>query len=100
MTTTAERLTDEDGMPSLRRFAAYKIGKALDRKDKRRTRTRTQAAIRVVLQLAGFACLTIAGFLWDPIAGFVVAGLSCFTLSLLLTTGEQSEPYGHMGLTR
>lgn len=98
MTTMEDRLTDSEGMPSLRRFVAYKVGKALDRKDSKRARTRRQQFVRVMLHLCGFACLTIAGFTWHPIAGFVVAGLSCFTLSLL--TGEQSEPTEHMGLTR
>lgn len=102
MSTMAfERLTNEDGMPTLRRFTAYKIGKMLDKKDKTYARSRSQAYVRVLLHLMAFACLTIAGFMWNPIAGFVVAGLSLFTLSLL-TTGGQSEPNGtnHSGLTR
>lgn len=95
---TAERLTNSEGMPSLSRFVAFKIGKALDRKDNKRARTRWESFLRIILHLAGFTCLTIAGFTWHPIAGFVVAGLSCFTFSLL-TTGGQPEPTDHMGLT-
>jgi hypothetical protein len=102
MTTTAfERLTDSDGMPTLRRFMAYKLGRMLDNKSsqaRNRARTQIQNYVRVLLHLIGFACLTIAGFSWNSIAGFVVAGLSCFTISLL-TTGGQSEPTGHTGLT-
>lgn len=94
MTVAFDRLHDSEGVPSLRRFVAYKVGTLLDRKDKQsrnRTRTRIQSIVRLVLHIAGFACLTIAGFSWDPAVGFVVAGLSCFALSLLSTTGE-SEP--------
>lgn len=93
-TATFNRLHDSDEVPSLSRFVAYKIGVLLDRKDKQskyRARTRIQSIIRLLLHIAGFACLTIAGFTWDPAAGFIVAGLSCFAFSLLTTTGE-SDP--------
>jgi len=43
------------------------------------------AVVRVVLHLVGFAALTFAGFQWNTAAGLVVAGLSCFAMSTLLT---------------
>ena len=96
-TTTFERLHDSEGTPTLRRFLAYKVGQALDKRNANRVRSRIQNYVRIILTIAGLTCLTIAGFTWDPVAGFVVAGLSCFTLSLL-TTGGQSEPNSQVGL--
>lgn len=80
--------------PSIGQFLVYKLGKALAKKERARDATRThtwvQTTIRLILQLAGFACLTYAGFVWHIVAGLVVAGISCFVLSWLTTTNEEA----------
>lgn len=97
---TFNRLHDSEGVPSVTRLMAYKIGMMLDRQGMaNRVRSRMQGIVRLILHLAGFACLTIAGFTWNPVAGFVVAGLSCFAFSALSTSG-QSEPDGQPDSTR
>lgn len=47
--------------------------------------------VRVVLHLAGFSLLTMAGFQWNIIAGLIVAGISCFALSTLMTRNANGE---------
>jgi hypothetical protein len=99
-TTTFERLHDQDGSPSFGQFVVYKLGKMLDRKAFTRSRVhaRMQSIVKLVLHLAGFACLTIAGFQVSTVAGFVVAGLSAFALSWLIA--GQPEPAMADGSTR
>lgn len=75
--------------PTFLQFLAWKLGKAMDRKaDKAKNRSVTvmQATIRLMLHIVGFSCLTLAAFLWSIIAGLVVAGISCFVFSWLLST--------------
>lgn len=59
------------------------------KQDKASTRTLTwvQTLVRLMFHLGGFGCLTFAGFTWTITAGYVVAGLSCFAMSRLLTGG-------------
>lgn len=57
-----------------------------------KARTWVQSLSRFVLHIAGFSCLTIAGFMWDNVAGMIVAGISCFALSTLLTTKNPTPP--------
>lgn len=49
--------------------------------------------VRIMLHLAGFALLTFAGFQWNIIAGLIVAGISCFVLSTLMS-GTNSDENG------
>lgn len=69
-----------------------------------RTRSRSHQAVssgrlatvvsflaRLVMQLAGFACLTVAGFTWSIQAGFIVAGVSFFLLSWLQTKPQSAS---------
>ena len=81
--------------PSISQFLVYKLGKAItarsdtkakQRSEVNRVRAWFQATMRLTLQLFGFGCLTYAGFEWSTIAGFVVAGISSFALSWLLTS--------------
>lgn len=84
--------------PSVAQFLVYKLGRSIaKRKDAKATNVATQAyawistTVRLMLQLAGFGCLTYAGFQWSTIAGFVVAGVSFFVLSWL-TSSPTPQP--------
>lgn len=50
---------------------------------------RTQALfismVKATMTLAGFGCLTYAGFCWNMRAGLIIAGISFFVLSWLIT---------------
>lgn len=90
-----------EGNPSIASLISWKISKALSNRAERSkaregnsARTVVQATVRVFLHLAGFACLTYAGFAFNFIAGMVVAGISCFILSTLITvsTPTNSDP--------
>lgn len=50
------------------------------------------ATIKLMLNLAGFGLLTYAGFEWSTIAGLVIAGISCFVVSWLVTSGPEQRP--------
>lgn len=100
MITLDAKLTNEQGVPTLKRFVAYKIGKALDRKGngakaKAYKRVQLTNLARLLLHLTGFVCLTIAGFSATMPAnipvGFVVAGLSCFAMSWLSTSSPVDD---------
>lgn len=83
-----------EGNPSFTQFLAWKLGKALDKradKAKYRAATVTQTIIKLMLHIVGFSCLTLAAFLWSIIAGLVVAGISCFVFSWLLSATETPE---------
>lgn len=77
--------------PSISQFLVYKLGKAITARKEAKTSTSTHTGtwvtqiVRLMLHLAGFGCLTYAGFEWSTIAGFVIAGLSFFALSTLIT---------------
>ena len=70
-------------------FALWKVSKrASARAQNKATHAITwvQATIRLVLQLAGFASLTVGAFHAHIVAGYIVGGLSFFALSWLMTT--------------
>jgi len=84
-------MTTFESNPSFSQFFAWKLGKAISKRNERSKLATNalswmQATIRIVLQLSGFGFLTYAGFQWSTIAGLVIAGMSCFVLSWLLTT--------------
>jgi hypothetical protein len=75
-----------EGNPSFIQFVAWKIGKALDTKANKVKREYSilQIIVKLMLHIVGFSCLTFAGFTWSITAGLVVAGISCFVLSVLM----------------
>lgn len=88
-------MTTIDNVPSLGSYALMRLS-VLARKRQReasngsRTSLSTVnavlvATVRLLLHVAGFGLLTLAGFQWNIIAGLVVAGLSCFVMSTLMT---------------
>lgn len=85
MTTYASEL------PTTRDFLAAKVHSLLLSKRTKRLSTPVtavlNATVRVMLHLAGFGLLTLAAFQWNIIAGLAVAGISCFVMSTLMTTG-------------
>lgn len=84
----------DNGNPTLAQFMLWKFSKAMSRsKTKAATRAsvQLQVIIRVVMHIAGFACLTYAAFTWSTIAGWAVAGISCFLMSWL-TAPSATEP--------
>lgn len=85
---------DVASVPSFRQFIAFKL-QATGARSKTRLSTLPISSLimRLVLHLGGFGWLTFAGFTWNIMAGSVVAGISCFALSALLTT-KQGETTG------
>jgi hypothetical protein len=87
-------VTTMDEVPSLTSVIGIKIAARLASRSKRkasnRPRTWMQTTVRLILHVAGFACLTYAGFMWDNIAGMCAAGISCFALSWLTTSGSST----------
>jgi hypothetical protein len=87
--------TFDDANPSLSQFLFWKLGKALSKRDKAKTREGTRAytwvqvIVRLMAQLAGLGSLTLAGFTVNITAGLIVAGISFFILSWL-STGQPS----------
>lgn len=88
-------LSDE---PTVAQILLTRAGKAITR---RREAARVNKAtvstwyvntVRFVLHVAGLASLTYAGFEWSTIAGYVVAGISCFVLSTLVTSPVNPSP--------
>lgn len=65
--------------------------KASRRKERTHARTWVVTAVRVLLHIGGFGCLTLAGFLWSMQAGLITAGVSLFALSWLTTSGTANE---------
>ena len=88
-------MTTYEGVPSLGTFLAMKLTNRISRtraKEREATpRTWVQTIVRLVLHLAGFSTLTMAGFTWNMTAGLIVAGLSCFVLSWLMSTSSENE---------
>jgi len=78
-------------LPPTRDFFAAKLHSLLVSKRKSEASNRIPintvlgGIVRVVLHLAGFSLLTLAGFQFNTLAGLVVAGISCFALSTLMT---------------
>jgi uncharacterized protein involved in cysteine biosynthesis len=77
---------------SLPRYLAMRIASKEGERTRRASipRTWVQSMMKVVMTLAGFACLTIAGFTFNMIAGWIIAGASCMVLAWLI--GGQSAP--------
>lgn len=65
--------------------------KASKRRERDRSRTWVVTAVRLILHMGGFGCLTLAGFLWSMQAGLITGGLSLFALSWLATSGTANE---------
>jgi len=57
--------------------------KARMRNTRLRASTWMERTVRFVLHTAGFCCLTIGAFSLHFAAGMVIAGLSCFMMSML-----------------
>ncbi len=91
MTTYANEL------PSTRDWLQAKLYKSLTENKAKKARgairinTVLNATIRVVLHLAGFGLLTMAGFTLNMLAGLIVAGVSCFVMSTLMTRTTAAE---------
>jgi len=72
-------------------FLAMKVARSAVSRTKRETKEGNRAlavlnaTIRLVTQLAGFLFLTWAGFSFNMQAGLIVAGISCFVFSWLIT---------------
>lgn len=94
-----------EALPTVGTFLAAKLARAMAKRATPREGTYApawfQTVIRLVFHLAGFGCLTYAGFLWHPIAGFVVAAVSFFALSTLLTArpAQPATPPNHSWAT-
>lgn len=91
---------DTFNAPTLRSVMAMKLANTLARSHNKRANkalpmTRVTAVlngiIRVMLHVAGFGLLTMAGFQWNIITGLIVAGVSCFALSTLMTRGNADD---------
>lgn len=72
-----------------RYFASRKEAKA---KASTHTRTWFQSTVRFLFSIAGLGCLTLAGLTINITVGLVVAGVSFFVLSTLLTGGKSETP--------
>lgn len=86
-------------VPTMRQFVLMKIARAgASRRAKGASLARgqqlMQLAIRWILQLTGFGCLTVAGFSWNLMAGLITAAVSCFAVSWL-ATGDRGTPTDH-----
>lgn len=84
-----------EAMPTVSQFIAMKLAsrarkRAIANEASNRVSALIKGIVRLVLHLAGFACLTFAGFTWNMAAGLVVAGISCFVLSWLNTGEDQT----------
>ena len=80
--------------PSIGEVVLLKLARVMSKRENKARNARTwfQATIKLLIHVAGFACLTYAGFTFSLAAGFVVAGLSCFTLSWLTTADSPTPP--------
>jgi len=76
-----------DEAPSVTSYLAMRLIARLTSRSERKARTRprtwVQATVKLVLQLAGFSCLTISAWSLNNAAGIAVAGVSCFVLAWL-----------------
>lgn len=92
-------MTTLDASTTIREFALMRLAmfarKRAIRAKEGNTSIRVNAVVntivRVMLHLAGFSLLTMAGFQWNIIAGLIVAGVSCFALSTLMTRNANDE---------
>lgn len=86
-------------VPTIRQFILMKLARASARRQTKqaslaRGQQLMQSAIRWILQLTGFGCLTVAGFSWTLMAGLITAAVSCFAISWL-ATGDRGTPTDH-----
>jgi hypothetical protein len=86
-----------DGNPSIAQFLVYNLGRWLARKQDAKAQSRAEghtsplySLVRLVLHLAGFSLLTYAGFTVNITTGLIVAGVSCFVLSTLVSVPRQT----------
>lgn len=82
-----------DGVnPTFVQFLMAKVAARKAHRSNTRTHVRTSVmALRIVLHIAGFACLTYAAYMASVIAGVAVAGLSCFVLARLFTATDSAD---------
>lgn len=94
-------MTTFEQAPTLSRYLALRLATRSATRSKRRALPRTwvQAIVRLMMTLAGFACLTYAGFTFNMTLGWVIAGVSCFAFTWLQRDG-QSGPTPDERLTR
>lgn len=82
--------------PTLSTFLMWKLQNALANRStkasigKNRSSVGLYGIVRLLLHIAGFGLLTMAGFQFSMIAGLVVAGFSCFVMSYLFATPDNS----------
>lgn len=87
-------MVDMPANVSFTQFVAWKIGKLLDSRARKRAYSAfnwVQFTVRLILHIGGFSALTIGGFSISITAGWVVAGFSCFALSWLTTERTTTE---------
>lgn len=83
--------------PGVLQLIFYKLTKATARRREAKargvthTRTWFQATVRFLFSIAGLGCLTLAGLTINITVGLVVAGVSFFVLSTLLTGGKSES---------
>ena len=74
--------TDYPANPTLMQFIAARLASRQRKASTIRVgESLISRLMKVVMNLAGFSCLTMAGFTWCTTAGLVVAGLSCFAFA-------------------
>lgn len=76
-----------DEAPSITSVIGMRVASLLVRHSQRKARIRPrtwiQTLVRIVMHIAGFACLTISAWSINFTAGIAAAGISCFVLSWL-----------------
>jgi hypothetical protein len=82
----------ENASPTFVQFLMLKLTTREAQRSTARAHTHVLVmALRIVLHIAGFACLTYAAYMANVIAGVAVAGLSCFVLARLFTVSSATE---------
>lgn len=94
-------MTTFDTIPTVRESLQVRLATVLINRAKRSNHTRAvqrtsgslvNQIFKVILHLAGFACLTIAGFTINNTAGFITAGIALFLFAAIATPDTPSEP--------
>ena len=95
-------MTTYEGIPGPLTYFTMLVAKMASRSARRReaspgiARTWFQSIVKLMLNLAGFSCLTYGMFTWSTLAGFVTAAISFFVLSWLMSstqpTGDSPQP--------
>jgi hypothetical protein len=84
--------------PGVLQLIFYKLTKATAQRREAKARGMThartwfQSTVRFLFSIAGLGCLTLAGLTINITVGLVVAGVSFFVLSTLLTGGKSETP--------